>query len=66
MCYINALDNTFAFQVVVKLHPPTPLPPPLVVRESGRLLVESEIFVCEIWNPGPWNPEYSSKNPESH
>ena len=33
MCYINALDNTFAFQVIVKLHPPTPphpipAPPP--------------------------------------
>ena len=27
MGYINALDNTFAFQVVVKLHPPPPLPP---------------------------------------
>ena len=33
------------------------------------LLVESEIpenFACENQNPGPWNPEYSSKNPESH
>ena len=32
------------------------------------LLVESEIpenFACENQNPGPWNPEYSSKNPES-
>ena len=33
MCYSNALDNTFAFQVLVKLHPPTPphpipAPPP--------------------------------------
>ena len=50
MCYINALDNTFAFQVIVKLHPPTP-PPPSEIREN---------FICEIWNPGPWNPEYSS------
>ena len=25
-----------------------------------------EIFACGIWNPGLWNPEYSSRNPESH
>ena len=43
MCYINALDNAFAFQVVVKLHTPTHPPPPLVVRESGR-------FACGIRN----------------
>ena len=24
-----------------------------------------EIFACGIWNPGPWNPEYSCRNPES-
>ena len=40
------------------------------VRESGKfLLVESGIqenFTCGIWNPGQWNPEYGSKNPESH
>ena len=24
-----------------------------------------EIFVCTIRNPGFWNPEYSSRNPES-
>ena len=30
--------------------------------ESGIL----EIFVCGIRNPGPWNPEYRSRNPESH
>ena len=61
MCYTNALDNTFAFQVIVKLHPTTPPPSPLVRESEIR-----ENFICEIWNPGPWNPEYSSKNPESH
>ena len=57
MCYINALDNTFAFQVIVKLHPPTPThpipPPPPLVRESGS-------FACGIRNPGKlclWNLE---------
>ena len=25
-----------------------------------------EKFGCEIQNPGLWNPEYSSRNPESH
>ena len=24
-----------------------------------------EIFACGIWNPGPWNPECSCRNPES-
>ena len=24
-----------------------------------------EIFACEIRNPGPWNLEYSCRNPES-
>ena len=50
MCYINALDNAFAFQVVVKLHTPTHPPPPLVVRESGR-------FACGIRNLCLWNLE---------
>ena len=47
MCYVNALDNTFAFQVIVKLHPPTTLlpPPPPPVRESGS-------FACGIRNTG--------------
>ena len=34
----------------------------------GFLLVESgilEIFAGGIRNPGPWNPEYSCRNPES-
>ena len=42
MCYINALDNTFAFQVIVKLHPPTPLPP------SNKGIRK----FC-LWNPKP-------------
>ena len=25
-----------------------------------------EYFAHGIWNPGLWNPEYSSRNPESH
>ena len=25
-----------------------------------------EKFACGIQNPGLWNPEYSSRNPESH
>ena len=25
-----------------------------------------KIFACEICNLGLWNPEYSSRNPESH
>ena len=25
-----------------------------------------DIFACEILNPGFWNPEYSSRNPDSH
>ena len=42
------------------------------IRESGKfLLVESGIrnqenLICEIRNPGHWNPEYSSRNPKSH
>jgi len=40
------------------------------IPESVRfLLVESEIrelVACEIWNPGLWNPEYNSRNPESY
>ena len=42
MCYINALDNTFAFQVIVKLHPLTPLPP------SNKGIRK----FC-LWNPKP-------------
>ena len=38
--------------------------------ESGKFfLVVSgihEIFTCGIWNPGLWDPEYSSRNSESH
>ena len=40
MCYINALDNTFAFQVFVKLPPPPP-PPSKGIRKF-----------C-LWNPKP-------------
>ena len=40
------------------------------IFESGAfLLVESEIrgkAACGIRNPGLWNLEYSSRNPESH
>ena len=40
------------------------------IPESGNfLLVESgirELFACGIQNLGPLNPEYSSRNPESH
>ena len=40
------------------------------ILESGTfLLMESGIrenFACGIRNPGVWNPEYSSTNPESH
>ena len=38
MCYINALDNTFAFQVIVKLHlptPPHPIPVPSLSSNKG-------------------------------
>ena len=42
----------------------------LHVRESGKfLLMETGIqekLECGIWNPGLWNPEYSSRNPESY
>ena len=61
MCYINALDNTFAFQVIVKLHPPThppPLPPSKGIRKfclwnpkSGKtLFVKSGILDLAIRN----------------
>ena len=33
------------------------------VREGG--FPNPGSFVCEIWNPGLCNPEYSSRNPES-
>ena len=40
------------------------------IPESGKyLLAESgiwEIFASGIQNPGVWNPEYSSRSPESH
>ena len=40
------------------------------IPESGKFLhLESgilEIFACGIRNPGPWNPEYRCRNPESH
>ena len=32
-----------------------------IPRDSGI----REIFAGEIWNPGHWNSEYSSRNPES-
>ena len=60
MCYINALDNTFAFQVIVKLHPttPPPLPPSKGIRKfclwnpkSGKtLFVKSGILDLGIRN----------------
>ena len=59
MCYINVLYNTFAFQVIVKLHPPTPLPPSskgirkfcLWNTKSGKtLLVKSGILDLGIRN----------------
>ena len=40
-------------------------------KTTGRPLRENldfgvrEIFACKIRNPGLWNPEYSSRNPES-
>ena len=46
MCYIHALDNTFAFQVIVKLHPPTPLPPPPPPPSK-------KIRKFCLWNPKP-------------
>ena len=40
------------------------------ILESGTFLImESGIrenFACGIRNPGVWNPEYNSANPESH
>ena len=40
------------------------------ISESGKFLhLESgilEIFARGIRNPGPWNPEYRCRNPESH
>ena len=43
------------------------------IPESGKfLVVETEIpeiwenFACQLWNPGLLNPEYSSRNLESH
>ena len=42
------------------------------MRWTFRLMQESpnsvnrEIFARGIRNPGPWDPEYNSKNPESH
>ena len=43
----------------------------LRIPESGKflLLLESrfrETFACRIWNPGLWNPENNSRNPQSH
>ena len=36
MCYSNALDNTFAFQVLVKLHLPTPPHPILAPSPPSK------------------------------
>ena len=40
------------------------------IPESGKfLLVEPEIWenlTRGTWNAGLWNPEFSSRNPESH
>ena len=39
------------------------------IPDSGKFLLvkwaSQEIFACGILNPGLWNPEYSSRNPES-
>ena len=37
--------------------------PPCKIIET---LDSGEMFACRIRNPRPWNPEFSSKNPESH
>ena len=40
-----------------------------ILESKTFLLMESGIrenFACGIRNPGVWNPEYSSTNPESH
>ena len=34
------------------------------VRKSGKFLLVKSGILCGIWNPGLWNPEYSSRNPE--
>ena len=34
-----------------------------VLHVESRIL---EIFACVIRNPGPWNPECTYRNPESH
>ena len=34
-------------------------------RKGIRIPGNREIFVRRIMNPGLWNPEYSSRNPES-
>ena len=31
-----------------------------------RILEYGKCFVCGIWNPGLWTPEYTSRNAESH
>ena len=35
------------------------------LSESLELEKTEEVFAYGIWNPGFWNPEYSSRNPES-
>ena len=62
----------FKNSLLVPVYPYIHLGPCKGIRipESGKFLhLESgilEIFACGIRNPGPWNPEYRCRNPESH
>ena len=37
----------------------------LGASRSIEILESGKMFTCRIWNPGLWNPESSSRNPES-
>ena len=64
VCTGNIWQSTFRGRRVSSLFcciiPPTPRK--FLLMESGIW----EIFPCGMENPALWNPEYSSRNPESH
>ena len=61
---------TIGTKRVKKLKPvfrPMEANPDLGIRENFACAVRNqENLICGIRNPGLWNPEYSSRNTESH
>ena len=69
LIFVQAVLNTVVYQMLI-VYTNVLVNSSPHVKESGKFFhLESgilESFACGIRNPGPWNPEYRCRNPESH